>query len=111
MTKIKIDVLLKQNGVDEINKTYNGIFLDNIIKYSDGMMNVYDVDNDILKRRISEYELILDFKNSTALYIYQNMKLLLNLDVYCLCRDMDKINVKYRLENDTFEYILSWRKL
>lgn len=109
MSKIKLNVFLSKDNKVIINNTYSGILRDNIIKYSDGYVNLFDIDNCLLRRKSNDYEILLDFSNSTAICKYSNYELPISIKIINSNINDETYSVKYALEDSIFIYKIKWR--
>jgi len=102
LSKIKIKTLLSQNNKILISENYNGIKTDNLIKYNENeIKNIFDIENKILKRINKEYEIIIDFKNKTGKYLYNNFEIPIKVKVLKQYINDFEIYIKYKLYLDT----------
>lgn len=111
LSKVKIDVLLKENNDIKIDLVCSGILVDNIIKYNDGIVNVYNIDENVLTRKTSEYEIVLDFDNEKGIYKFQNLEMPLSLKVLSYEITDCNIYVKYKLNENVYEYKVRYEVL
>lgn len=102
MSKIKIKAFLSQNDKILISSNYDGIKIDNNIKYNEnGIKNIFDIKNNILKRINKEYEIIIDFKNKTGKYLYNNFEIPIKVKILKQYKNDSEIYIKYKLDLDT----------
>lgn len=106
MSKISIETSLKKNNIEDINLKTQGILQDGRIKYKeDKIMNILDIEKEQLERKTEEYKLLIDFKNKKLITEY----LELNLSIIEKQKEQNKIKIKYKIEEDIFEYRIIWR--
>lgn len=103
----KIQVLLKQNDNVLISDYFLASVDNNIIEYNDSLNNKFDVVNLKLERIDNEKDLVFDFLNQILVCKYNGNSFSINIDVIYKDISYDKVYIKYRLENDVFEYIIN----
>lgn len=109
MSRVSVNVVLKKDNDIIIDKNCLGIFSNNIVKYNDDCINVYDFSKNILKRKCSDYEIVLDFNQCSGKYIIDNYVLPLDIDVIFIEVSSNSLYVKYKLmsnDENLFEYFL-----
>ena len=112
MSKINIEIILKQNKKTELSIKTLGILQDDKIKYKENnIINVLDIKNETLKRKNKDYEIIIDFKNEIITNNYNNHELKLKIKVKNKKIEQNKINIEYIIidTKDIFEYEIIWR--
>lgn len=112
MSKINIEIILKQNKKTELSIKTLGILQDDKIKYKENnIINVLDIKNETLKRKNKDYEIIIDFKNEIITNNYNNNELKLKIKVKNKKIEQNKINIEYIIidTKDIFEYEIIWR--
>ncbi len=112
MSKINIEIILKQNKKTELSIKTLGILQDDKIKYKENnIINVLDIKNKTLKRKNKDYEIIIDFKNEIITNNYNNNELKLKIKVKNKKIEQNKINIEYIIidTKDIFEYEIIWR--
>ncbi len=108
MSKINIKTTLKKNNTEEINIKTQGILQEDKIKYKENkIINIFDINKEILKRKKEDYNIIIDFKNKIIKTEYLDIKIrIINKQI-----EKNRIKIKYEVEKDTFEYEIIWREL
>ena len=112
MSKINIEIILKQNKKTELSIKTLGILQDDKIKYKENnIINILDIKNETLKRKNKDYEIIIDFKNEIITNNYNNNELKLKIKVKNKKIEQNKINIEYIIidTEDIFEYEIIWR--
>lgn len=98
MSKISLKVLLKEKNNILINEKYNGIISDNIIKYQDKeTKNIFNLNEETLKRINKDYEINLNFKEKNGIYKLNNLELLIQLKIIKKERKNNNYSICYEL--------------
>lgn len=98
MSKIKLKVSLVHDNNTIISNDYNGIIIDDIIKYKDEQAsNILDLNKNILKRSNNEYHIVLGFNEKKGIYDYQNMQIPIELKNIKINNTQNIYHVKYEL--------------
>lgn len=110
MSKIKIHVYLSQDNNILIDDSLSAVFNNNVIKYDDGVINMFDLDKLVLERICDDYSLILNFIDCTALYKSFESSLLMHLEVFNKVVDSNSVFIRYKVieSNLLCEYKISW---
>lgn len=110
MSEIKLHVYLSQNDDILIDDDFSAIFNNNIIKYNDGVINIFDLDKLVLERNCDDYNLTLNFFDCTALYDSFESSLLMHLEVFNKIIDSNSVFVRYKVieSNLLCEYKINW---
>ena len=111
MSKIKIEVILKENNKEIININQNAIYLNNTIKYiSDDTINILDIENLLLKRKTKEYEMIINFKNNNIKYKYNNYELEIKIEKIKIISNQNELIIEYEIPETKckYNYKIKW---
>ena len=119
MSKIKIiSTLLVNNDIDtKITKEVKGIKTNNKLIFKEDSINVvvkFDYSKLQIKREDVDYQIIMDFglEESQCLYTLTNMgKMYLPLVTEELKVVNQEIRVKYKIYENTYEYVINYEVL
>ena len=119
MSKIKIiSTLLVNNDIDtKITKEVKGIKTNNKLTFKEDSINVvvkFDYSKLQIKREDVDYQIIMDFglEESQCLYTLTNMgKMYLPLVTEELKVVNQEIRVKYKIYENTYEYVINYEVL
>ena len=114
MSKINIKTTIKQNGKIQEEIEAKGILQNNKITYLVNkeeykIITTVDIKKQIIKRITKEFDLIIDYKNGKIVTDYIECQL--DLDIRIIEKQIEKnrIKIKYKIEEDIFEYEIIWR--
>ena len=111
MARVNLEIKLEENNKEKLNKKANGILLNNKLKYTlENSVNIFDIEEIILKRKTKEYEIVLDFKNNNIKYKYNNSELILEIKTKIIKKEKEIIIEYIILETkNKYKYRIIWR--
>ncbi len=109
LSRVKVQVLLKENDEIKINRVISGILCNNIIKYNDGIVNIYDFGENVLRRKAFDYEIVLDFGNDRGMFMFQGLEIPFSLKLIDRELFNNGVCIKYLVCLDDFENVCLYR--
>ena len=111
MAKILVKTNLKTKD-EVISYDGKGIFSDNVIVfYGNNVKNHFRLNELCLIRETSESKITLNFSDNSYAQVFlkkENYTLPLKLEINSLIKNEKELIIKYKLEDDNFEFIISY---
>ena len=116
MSKISIKATIKQNNEIQEEIETKGILQNKKITYLVNKQNsktitILDIKKQIIKRITEEFDLIIDYKNEKLITDYIECQLDLDIKIIGRIIEQNRVKIKYKIEEDIFEYEIIWRNL
>ena len=107
----KVEMVTKTKD-EVISYDGKGIFSDNaIVFYEDNVKNHFRLNELCLTRETSESKITLNFSENSYAQVFlkkENYILPLKLEINSLIKNEKELIIKYKLEDDNFEFIISY---
>lgn len=103
-------VKLIENNSVVIDSVFDGVLDNNIIKYNDGVNNIFDLNKLVLERVGDDYRIVFDFLNSTCCSITDDLSVNMMLDVIDKKICSNSLIFKYKIidTGNIYEYSIVW---
>lgn len=116
MSKISVKATIKQNNEIQEEIENKGILQNKKITYLVNKQNsktitILDIKKQIIKRITEEFDLIIDYKNEKLITDYIECQLDLDIKIIGRIIEQNRVKIKYKIEEDIFEYEIIWRNL
>lgn len=103
-------VKLIENNSVVIDSVFDGVLDNNIIKYNDGVNNIFDLNKLVLERVGDGYRIVFDFLNFTCCSITDDLSVNMMLDVIDKKICSNSLIFKYKIidTGNIYEYSIVW---
>lgn len=103
-------VKLIENNCVVIDSVFDGVLYNNIIKYNDGVNNIFDLNKLVLERVGDDYRIVFDFLNSTCCSTTDDLSVNMMLDVIDKKICSNSLIFKYKIidTGNIYEYSIVW---
>lgn len=96
MSKVIFNVYLEENNSILIDNHFNALFNDNLVKYKDSVINIFDFKSEVLKRISDSYEIVLCFNGGNSFYKDKNVLIPIDIDVLSKVNNFNSFIVRYK---------------
>ena len=89
-----------------IDGVFPGDFLDGVVSYNDGVLNVFDLNTVLMKRICDDHSIVFDFSNSVCEYIGSSC-FSIAIEVLQCKVSVGSIFLKYKIVDTGYIYVYS----
>ena len=109
MIFLSFNVKLLCNDEVSIDSVFSGDFLDGVVSYNDGVLNIFDLNTLLLKRIYDDYSLIFDFSDCVCKYVGSEC-FFIAIEVIECDVSVGSIFLKYKIVDtgDIYVYSVKW---
>ena len=104
------NVKLIENDTVIIDDCFNGFLNDSIIKYNDGVNNIFDLNKLLLERIGDDYKVVFDFLNFNCCSSINGFSVNMKLEVINKKICFNSLYFKYKIVDtgNIYEYSIVW---